>query len=77
MLNKYKITFLRDKKGIDTVFVFAGNEEAALEIFHFGFGEHVLEEIEFVRRATKKEQEELEQTGAPHPRHDLKASESD
>ncbi len=68
MLNKYKITFLRDNEGIDTAFVFAGNEEAALEIFHFGFGEHVLEEIEFVRHATRREKEELEQTGAPHPR---------
>lgn len=52
-----------------TIPVFAPNLDAACNIFHMNFGFPDAVSFRRVREATRKEMREINNTGAPHPRH--------
>ena len=68
-MNKYRINFASKQGSRDVIHIFAVSMAAARKIFETNFGPHPEARVSYVRGATDDELQEINNTGAPHPRH--------
>ena len=68
-MQKYRINFARKQGSRDVIHIFAVSMAAARKIFEANFGPHPEARITHIGPAAPEEIREINNTGAPHPRH--------